>query len=220
MSFYKKILFQTVGFISLCTIVFAQDSQLPPIPKTGKMYNDFVPKGWNVLERLDADFNNDNLTDEIIVLNSSSEEENPDESRLLLILKKLPNKTYELCGFSANVILCKGCGGVYGDPFQDITIKKNIITISHYGGSSWRWLYVHKFRYQNNGWFLIGQTLLSYHNTSYCDSIDEFGNLEETDENLVTGDVITKIVDENCNKKVEKKKVKPKPLIKLEDFQL
>ncbi len=45
-----------------------------------------------------------------------------------------------------------------GDPFEGIEIKNNVLLISHFGGSSWKWTNVDKYRFQNNQFELIGYT--------------------------------------------------------------
>ena len=161
--------------------------------------------------------NNDTLLDKVLVLKCDEEEMIPDTNRLLLILFK-SILGYELSANTPSAIMCKGCGGVFGDPFAGIEIRKNVLIISHYGGSSWRWSYTHKFRYQNNDWYLIGGTKSFYHCTEQCESLDDFvGNY--SDANLITGDVLERKIDEKCKLTEIKKKI-IKSLITLSKFNI
>ena len=45
-----------------------------------------------------------------------------------------------------------------GDPFENIEIAQGILLISQSGGSSWKWGYTDKYRFQNNSFELIGHT--------------------------------------------------------------
>ncbi|HRD54252.1 MAG TPA: hypothetical protein PKY96_16560 [Flavobacteriales bacterium] len=38
-----------------------------------------------------------------------------------------------------SIILCRTCGGVFGEPYEGIEFKDDTLLIRHYGGSSWRW---------------------------------------------------------------------------------
>ena len=191
-------------------------SQKPAIPEKGISLSDFVPSGWSILKTASVKFNNDTLTDYVMVLNHNNEDDMPNTNRILLIVYRT-NEGYSRSCVSYEAVMCKDCGGVFGDPFEGIEIKKNVLWVYHYGGSSWRWSYTHKFRYQNGDWLLIGKTVHHYHNVENCESVDEFVG-DYKDENLVTGDVMEKIIDEKCNKKESKAKVQPKPLIRLSEF--
>jgi hypothetical protein len=46
-----------------------------------------------------------------------------------------------------SVVLCKGCGGMFGDPFEGITIKGRYFSLEYYGGSRYRWNRFTTFKY-------------------------------------------------------------------------
>ena len=141
-----------------------------------------------------GDLNKDKIEDAILVL--QHKEENADDleskdvdsipSRLLVVLFGKGN-AYELAATSDSAVLCKHCGGMMGDPFQGVSIEKGIIVLYHYSGSAWRWGYTHRFRFQQNDFFLIGKTTISYWNVEVCDKLDEFAGTEYEDINFVTG---------------------------------
>lgn len=72
-------------------------------------------------------------------------------------------------------------GGMMGDPFGDISIKKGSLFLSQSGGSSWKWGFTDQYRFQNGQFELIG-----YQSTSgrLCDS------WEFVDANLSTGKIV------------------------------
>jgi hypothetical protein len=122
---------------------------------------------------------------------------------------------------SDSAIMCKSCGGIFGEPFAGIAITNGILIVEHYGGSSWRWAYTHKFRYQQNDLYLIGTTTLSYWNVKMCEKLDEFAGTEFKDINLVTGAYEEKKVSEECKLLINKRgKQKIEPLKKLSAFNI
>jgi hypothetical protein len=213
----------------------AQQAVLSKIPKTGTTIEAFIPAGYDTIATASGDLNKDKGEDIVLVLKSKAEdveipegaaadtvakiEEMP--NRILLVLFK--NATgYTLAGKSDKAILCDQCGGVFGDPFESVVIEKGVLSIHHYGGSAWRWSYTHKFRWQQNDFFLIGQTSHSFWNVSFCEKLEDFAATDYKDENLVTGDYESKkISEEGCKLLVNKKgKQKVKPLKKLSAFSI
>ncbi len=51
-----------------------------------------------------------------------------------------------------------GAGGTMGDPYQGMSIKKNVITIVFWGGARDKWGVTYKFRFQKGDFYLIGAT--------------------------------------------------------------
>lgn len=198
----------------------------PVIPKSGKTIQAFVPKGWFIKDSTKGDFNNDKLEDVVLVLaNDKEEAENNYDyecARPILILQK--TKTgYLLSAFSKKGVLCKNCGGVFGDPFESISLKNNVLNINHYGGSAWRWTKNLTFRFQNKKWELIGISEDSYFNAEECGDagVGNSGrNLSEV--NFSTSKMhIIRTTDTNCkpDKDIWLKFTK-KPLINLNQFDI
>lgn len=195
------------------------------IPASGKNITDFIPKGYDTLATASGDLNKDKLADLVLVLRPDAEDatdgdaEAPD--RILLILFRDADG-YRLTGRSDKVIMCKECGGIFGDPFAGIVIAKGVLVIDHYGGSNWRWSYTHRFRYQQGDFYLVGQTSNSYWNVAMCEKLDDFAGRKYKDENLITGAYEQKeISEEGCKLLVNKKgKQKILPLVKLSAFNL
>jgi hypothetical protein len=208
-------------------VSFAQNTALSKIPASGSTLQTFIPAGYDTIETVSGDLNKDNVDDYAMVL-KSTREENYDPSvdttelpaRLLVVV--FGQKTgYKLAGKSDKAIMCKECGGIFGDPFAGISITKGILIIDHYGGSAWKWAYTHKFRYQQNDIYLIGETDHSFWSVNHCEALDDFAGTNYKDVNLVTGAYEEKVISEEC-KLVKNKKGKQKvvPLTKLKDFSL
>lgn len=206
----------------------AQNKVLLQIPKNGPGFASFIPKGYDTILTTKGDLNKDSVDDLVLVLKSRMEPETGVESdpdsippRLLIVLLKT-NSGFQLAGKSDQAILCKACGGVFGDPLDGVSVEKGLLIIYHYGGSAWRWSDTRKFRYQKDGFYLIGQTTYSYWNVDLCESLDEFSGTNYKDVNLVTGAYEEKKVsEEGCRLIVNKKGKQPvKPLVKLEKFKI
>lgn len=153
----------------------------------------FIPNGWHILEKNDGklasaegDLNQDGLMDKAFVI--EGEEKLIDAPpRSLLIAFKNKDNTYSLSIKADNAIMLQDEGGVFGDPFQDIKIDRGSVLLEFYGGSNYRWYMYYRFRYQDDGWYLIGATKGSYYT-----AVTTMDNADEEDYNLLTGDYIIK----------------------------
>ena len=204
-------------------------SQTNDNPKTAKNIESFIPEDYDTLMVVRGDLNKDKKKDVVLVLRHEMEKkadiENTDTdgiaSRILVVLLRKDN-LYELSVASGAVILCKHCGGIMGDPFESVRIEMGLLVVKHYGGSAWRWGFTHKFRYQKNSFFLIGQTSISYWNVEMCEKLGEFAATQYEDINFVTGAYVKKKVSEQGCKLLENKKGKQKiqPLKSLGEFTI
>lgn len=115
-------------------------------PQSGN-WEQFIPPGFSLMDSASADLNKDGKRDMLLILKNDQEANSTDTTRPLLVLLGGKNNSFELYARNDSVVLCKGCGGVFGDPYEGITVKNNFFSIEHYGGSSWRWTRVITFRY-------------------------------------------------------------------------
>ncbi|HEX3022062.1 MAG TPA: hypothetical protein VHP81_06705 [Lachnospiraceae bacterium] len=199
-----------------CNVVFAENKpENIRIKTSGKSLNDFIPKDWKVIRKAEGDLNKDKLIDIAVVIEYTVEHKpNHDEEwfgqpRILFIIFKQKNGSYKLSVQSSNIIMRSDEGGVFGDPFEGIKYSRGSIVISSYGGSSWRWGFTSRYRFQNNGWYIIGETELSeYIHTGESKTIDT---------NCITGDQIITTIDKKGNRKVVNRNIGKKKLEKLQD---
>ncbi|MCC2545832.1 hypothetical protein LJY25_05205 [Hymenobacter sp. BT175] len=195
----------------------------PRIPTTGRTVADFIPARYDTLPagRAVGDLNRDGRPDVALVLRSKAEEASSEDNlpaRRLLVLFGTPTG-YTLAAQSAKAVLCRECGGIYGDPFAGVTISKGVLSVDHYGGSSWRWSITSKFRYQQGDFYLIGETESSGRNDGDCPGLNGPAGWNYRDANLVTGAYEVKKVSEDCKLLVDKKgRSKPQPLRKLTSY--
>ncbi len=206
--------FFTALLIALAAVVPASSSH-PVFPESGGRLEAFVPAGWKIIAQADGDLNKDGIPDAVLVLGEKAEEKEGADmenmKRILVIIFGTPSGGYKLSAASKEAVLCKACGGILGDPFVGVKIVRGAVVVEHYGGSRQRWGYIHRWRFQNGDWFLIGMTGRNE------DTLE--GTSEVTDVNLITGDSIDEKGRIEGKKKVTRSKVPVKKLQKLSDFK-
>ena len=209
-----------ISILALAFTANAQSGVLSKIPATGKSVFSFIPKGYDTLQGgiTYGDLDKDGQPDAVIALYNKKEDTidvGSELKRLLIVLLKTADG-YRVVSKSTGAVLCKGCGGAFGDPFSDITITKGILQVDHYGGSAWRWTIKDKYRYQNNDMYLIGTTNDSYWDGSGCNGGVGSSGRTFKDVNWVTGD--QEEIERNTDCKLlkhTKTKIKVKPLVKM-----
>ncbi|MBW2963132.1 hypothetical protein [Mesonia aestuariivivens] len=156
-----------------------------------------IPKNYVVIDSILGDLDNDNIKELVVVLNTKkAEKENENIPRELRIYKKI-NKKWINWKNSEQALYGSREGGMVGDPYAGIKIKNGILLISHFGGSSWKWGYTDKYRFQNENFYLIG------YESNYGRPCDFWENV---DFNLSTGKIIFEREFEDCEKeKIYKK---------------
>ncbi len=121
---------------------FAAQSQTKAVP-----YTSFIPKGYTLLDSATGNLNKDAHKDMVLILRNNAEKINSDTTRPLLLLAGKGNGLFTLMERNDHVVLCAGCGGVFGDPYRGITVKNGYFSIEHYGGSGWRWTRIITFKW-------------------------------------------------------------------------
>ena len=134
-----------------------------------------------------GDLNGDGRADAAVVAAHDAEGSGPEdvweEPRLLVIALGEESGGLRLSAASDAVVLCRGCGGVFGDPFEAVDVERGAVVVTHYSGSRDRWGFIDRFRLQDGRWTHIGAT------ERHTDTLD-CSYFEARDANLVTGLVI------------------------------
>lgn len=130
----------------------------------------FIPEGYEALNATSGDLNQDSFADVVLVVKKPDEKEtsdvvdHPTKRPLLVLIGEGKNK-YKLAARNDEVVLCVDCGGVFGDPFEGISIKNGVFSVEHYGGSAWRWTKIITFKYspKDKNWLLSRVGSDSFH---------------------------------------------------------
>jgi len=126
-----------------------------------------IPKDYKVLNFTKGDLNKDKFDDAILILKHNGEDKD-EFKRPLYILLGSKGENYKVIAKNSNAVLGYFDGGVFGDPFDGVTIKNGYFSIEHYGGSNWRWTRIVTFKYnkKKKNWFLYKDGGDSYHTSN------------------------------------------------------
>jgi len=170
----------------------AGDFTYPVLQSHGSTLKSFLPAGWHMLSTATGDLNGDHLPDIAAVMESKtdlsadSKEDNPPRHhcpRIFFILFGQKAGGYKL-SVQSNDLIPFADDGRNEDPFVEggslaITHGTVMLGVSN-SGSNYREFDFSQFRFQQNGWYLIGLT------EDYWE-LNEKGTASEYDYNLSTG---------------------------------
>lgn len=129
---------------------------IPTLPAAGQELSDFVLEGWELMDSVELDFNEDGITDYVGV-----QEKAPDEGyyyppyfRILFGIVSDGPGQYRLDFQDENLIRARDEGGVYGDPYEPLTAEGTSFTTHAYGGSAWRDSEAYTYTYREGTWYL------------------------------------------------------------------
>lgn len=131
---------------------------------------EFQPEGSEIIQTVDGDLDGDQIPEKVIVYNTRDTTD-LGNIREIQILKKAGGK-WSMLEKSRNAVLESKGGGMMGDPYQDMEIEKGILMITQAGGSSWKWGYTDKYRFQNGRFELIGYASTYGKPEEYFSSVD------------------------------------------------
>ena len=134
-------------FLFSISIILFTGGNLSGQPEGFARVSSFIPVGYSILDSASGNLNKDEYTDLVLILKFNNEDIIEDTARPLLLLAGGQKGWYKLLAKNDSVVLCKDCGGAFGDPYQGITIKNGYFSIEHYGGSSWRWTRIITFKF-------------------------------------------------------------------------
>jgi hypothetical protein len=147
-----------------------------------------VPSGYTVVDTVSGDLDKDLVPELVVAYNTGPEIDNESVSRALIIYKR-SGKAWKEWKRSSQALYGSDDGGMMGDPFGGMEITNGVLHISHSGGSSWKWGFTDKYRYQNGDFYLIGYTSVDGKPCEYWMDIDF---------NLSTGKMIVTKEYEEC----------------------
>lgn len=132
--------------------------EVPKLPERGQKLSDFVPEGWELIDSTELDFNKDQITDYVGVLNVIWQEDGQYRygacPRILFAVESGEDGQYLLSFQDENLIRNRNEGGVFGDPYLPLTAQNSSFTTHSYGGSAWRWSEDYTYDYKDGTWYL------------------------------------------------------------------
>lgn len=134
--------------------------EAPLLPETGRQLTDFVPDGWEILDSVELDFNEDGVPDYVGVQQAAMIDRDgyrmfqSEYPRILFAIASEGKEGYRLDFQDVNVIRGRDEGGVFGDPYQPLTAEGTSFTTHTYGGSAWRWWEDYTYSYREGTWWL------------------------------------------------------------------
>jgi hypothetical protein len=185
MTITERFLAAAILLAAVCALTSAQEIKRPPreVPEAADTAAKFVPRGWRLEPETlkEADLNGDGRPDAAFVISNGGDANDSTVVKhvLVLALRGSDGKLHRSVVNDATV-LDGDEGGVFGDPFQGLSIARGVVAIQHYGGSRDRWSFTHKYRYQNGQWELIGLEVGS------TDTLD-LEHYDDQDINVSTG---------------------------------
>ena len=128
----------------------------------------FVEPGTKAIWLAKADLDRDGREDAILVLERlahTSEDGLEERQRPLLVVTRQADGSLRVAKRNDRLVMCSGCGGVMGDPFQGVEAGPGTFTVSHYGGSAWRWTEDYRFNWsrKDRSWQLVRVEQTSFH---------------------------------------------------------
>lgn len=130
-----------------------------------------IPVNYAIVDSIKGDLDNDAINELVVAYNVMQENEIDGVPRQLVIYK-LENNQWVAWKISDQALYGSKDGGMLGDPYGEMEIKNGILHISQNGGSSWKWGFTDKYRFQNDEFYLIGYTSLAGKLCAYWTDVD------------------------------------------------
>lgn len=157
--------------------------------KQSNALKNFTPEFWTVKETAYGDLDGDGDEDAAIVYETPMGEEDSGYDQYLAIFKKNDAGSWQIWHQTSAPLLSTEGGGMMGNPFDGIEIERKAIVIHHFGGSRDKWNYTHRYRFQDNDWYLIGAT------AGFGAPCYDFTTF---DYNVMTGNIVVDVTYETC----------------------
>ena len=147
-----------------------------------------LPTGYELLSDANGDLDQDGRPERVLVVETDRTGEFGRERELMVF--RWSNGAWDLWKNASGPVLASQAGGAFGDPYSEgLSIERGTIVLHHYGGSNIRWNYIHRYRYQDGDFHLIGAT------SGYGRPCTEWSEL---DYNLSTGRAIFTHTLDDC----------------------
>lgn len=126
-------------------------------------YEEFVPADYTLYKAYKGDLNRDDYEDALIILEPLDDPYDMTNRAVALLIGDADGNLIQ-AAYCKDAMLCKECGGTWGDPFSDVVIKNGYFTLEHHAGSSDRWTSDPTFKYdeEDKQWYLHKFSVQTY----------------------------------------------------------
>lgn len=148
----------------------------PELPATGQQLSDFVAEGWEIIDSVELDFNEDGIVDYVgvqgVPLNKEKEMwwQNTLSLRILFAIASDGPGQYRLDFQDANLIRAYVEGGMMGNPFGGIDGSGTSFTTYASGGDVDKWSESYTYTYRDGTWYLTA----SEYSSGYAWNVDDY----------------------------------------------
>lgn len=142
--------------------------RVPFLNYSGDTIASYVPQGWQLLDSIDLDFNDDGIMDKVGVIEKDYSQNKRDffaYPRILFALKG-SDSGFTLDFEDINLVRHSREGGIFGDPYLPLTTDGKYFEMTAYGGSAWRWSERLRFIYDDGVWYLSEKESTFGHDTT------------------------------------------------------
>lgn len=150
------------------TVQFNQDQADATEVSLGGLPQVEIPGYYDILSEAIGDLDGDGIAEKAIAFNTAREGDMGFERELRIYSEH--DGLWSLWHTAVGPILASESGGVMGDPFEKVEIRKGQLEIFHFGGSADKWSYSHTFEHSDGNWLLAAATLSFFRNCDYSET--------------------------------------------------
>ncbi len=137
----------------------------------------FLPAGASILSSATGDLNGDGRLDAVIVVDparADDEFSGNGPARIMMLLTRDTSGALRKAAQNDKVVPCADCGGMFGDPFQFVSVENGVITVVNEGGAGAYWADEFVFKFVPEGdWQLVKATrVVTQRSTNETNRID------------------------------------------------
>lgn len=135
----------------------AQERAMDALPKGLRA---LVPDGHEVLAWRQADLDRDGRPDLVFILQRTGsvpfDGDRGDAPRAMVVALADSRGRLRVVAHNDGIVRCQNCGGTWPEPFDELLAHRGGFTLSHYGGSRWRWSESWRFEFdaRSGQWLL------------------------------------------------------------------
>lgn len=157
-----------------------------------------IPKGTKLLASEYGDLDKDGIDELVVVYDLLDEPDDGDGNKRSIVVYSAGKDSWKAIDQSKSAVRGSSEGGMMGDPYDGIEIKKGVLIVYHNGGSRWKWSDTDKYRYQHGQFELIGYKGVYGTPCEYWQDVDF---------NLSTGKLNFKKEQDDCDEVSEEDRI-------------